>query len=299
MKKLSIIVPALASLLFSSCLKDKANVDLSNLSYIAEISTASTNSTPNAPSSGLDFFTGATLSAAATDPDTVTFTVNIASPYPPTKDVPVTLAVNDAARVTYISDPSKVQYLAFPANSFKLVSTTGTVKAGTRLATFTVVFTHAALDATLSYMLPITITAAPGTTISGNLSTIYFHIVGNPIAGNYKVTTGFRRNYTGTGGGPFTDTDLTGLIKFAAPENTTVVDINYANLGPADYYIVTYDPVAKTIKVTANSAFTSSVTNFAIDVATYDPITKTIHLVSHYTNATPADRVIDETLVHQ
>jgi len=186
MKKLSIIVPALASLLLSSCLKDKANVDLSNLTYIAEISTASTNGTQDAPSGGLDFFSGATLSATAPDLDTVTFTVNIASPYPPTKDVPVTIAVNDVARTSYIADPSKVQYLAFPAAGYKLLSTTGTIHAGRRLDTFTVVFNHPQLDPTLSYMLPISITAASGTTISGNLNTIYFHIVGNPIAGTYS-----------------------------------------------------------------------------------------------------------------
>ncbi|HMH20429.1 MAG TPA: DUF1735 domain-containing protein [Puia sp.] len=185
MKKLLIIVPALASLLFSSCLKDKANVDLSNLSYIAEISTASTNSTPNAPSGGLDFYNGATMNAAADDPDTITFTVNIASPYPPTKDVPVTLAVDDAARVSYISNASNVQFAAFPAAGFDFPKTSGTIKAGRRLDTFTVVVHHGNLDPTQSYMLPISIKSASGATISGNLGTIYFHIIGNPLAGPY------------------------------------------------------------------------------------------------------------------
>ncbi|HZE82748.1 MAG TPA: DUF1735 domain-containing protein, partial [Puia sp.] len=94
--------------------------------------------------------------------------------------------VNDVARTSYIADPSKVQYLAFPAAGYKLLSTTGTIHAGRRLDTFTVVFNHPQLDPTLSYMLPISITAASGTTISGNLNTIYFHIVGNPIAGTYS-----------------------------------------------------------------------------------------------------------------
>src|SRR5450755_1309732 len=130
MKKLLIITPVLASLLFASCLKDKANVDFSNLGYIAEISTASTNPTPNAPSGGLDFYNGATLSATANDPDTETFTVNIASDYPPTKDVPVTVAVNDAARVSYIATPSNVQFLAFPSNGYAFPTTSGIIHAG-------------------------------------------------------------------------------------------------------------------------------------------------------------------------
>jgi hypothetical protein len=185
MKKLSIAIPVFLLLFFASCLKDKPNVDFSGQGYIAEITTASTNGTPNAPSGGLDFFAGATLSATATDPDSVMFTVNIASDYPPTKDTKVTIAVNDQARVSYIADPSKVPYLAMPANAYKLTTTTGTIKAGNRLDTFWVVFTHANMDPTQSYMLPISITDASGITISGNLSTIYFHIVGNPLAGTY------------------------------------------------------------------------------------------------------------------
>jgi hypothetical protein len=44
------------------------------------------------------------------------------------------------------------------------------------------------MDPTKDYMLPISITAAPGTTISGNMSTIYFHVVGNLLAVNHTQT---------------------------------------------------------------------------------------------------------------
>lgn len=186
MKKLAIAIPVILSLFLASCLKDKPNVDFNNLGYVAEISTASTNGTLNAPSGGLTFFDGATLNPGATDPDSVMFTVNIASDYPPTQDVKVTLAVNDQARTAYIADPAKVQFKAFPSNAYSFPVTTGTIHAGSRLDTFWVVFTHANWDPTQSFMLPITITAASGTTISGNMSTIYFHIIGNPLAGNYS-----------------------------------------------------------------------------------------------------------------
>lgn len=185
MKKLSISIPVVLLLFLTGCLKDKANVDFSNQGYIAEISTASTNGTTNAPSGGLTFFDGATLNPGASDPDSVMFTVNIASDYPPTKDVPVTIAVNDAARTAYISDPSKIQFKPFPSNAYSIATTTGVIKAGHRLDTFWVVFTHANWDPTQSFMLPITITSATGTTISGNMSTIYFHIIGNPLAATY------------------------------------------------------------------------------------------------------------------
>jgi len=187
MKKLAIAIPVLLSLSLASCLKDKPNVDLesTNSQYVAEISTASTNSTPNSPSGGLSFFAGATLDAAKKGLDTVTFTVNIASDYPPAKDLPVTVGVNDAARVAYIGDASKVQFKAFPSNAYTFAVTKGTIHAGLRLDTFTVIFNHDNLDPTQSYMLPISITDASGAIISGNMSTIYFHIVGNPLAGTY------------------------------------------------------------------------------------------------------------------
>ena len=38
-----------------------------------------------------------------------------------------------------------------------------------------------------NYMLPISITTAPaGSTISTNFKTIYYHLIGNPIAGLYN-----------------------------------------------------------------------------------------------------------------
>lgn len=185
MKKLSISIPVVLLLFLAGCLKDKPNVDLSNLGYITEISTASTNGTTNAPSGGLAFFDGATLDASIAGIDSVMFTVNVASDYPPTKDVPVTIAVNDAARTAYIATPGTIQFKPFPSNAFSVATTTGIIKAGHRLDTFWVVFNHANWDPTQSFMLPISITAAAGTTISGNMNTIYFHIIGNPLAGTY------------------------------------------------------------------------------------------------------------------
>src|ERR1700743_2752024 len=97
MKRILIIFSGLLGVGLTGCLKDKPNVDFSNLGApVAEISTASINSTPNAPSSGLAYFAGATLSFQAGDsiPDTVWFTVNIASDNPPTKVLPMTLTVD-------------------------------------------------------------------------------------------------------------------------------------------------------------------------------------------------------------
>lgn len=190
MKKSSIVISFASSVFLCSCLKDKPNVDFSGDGTVAEISTASTNGTDQAPSGGLAFFGGAVLATSVDPtPDDEFFTVNIASQYPPTKDIPVTVAVNDAARTAYNAAPSDgYTYEALPASAYSFPVTTGTVHAGLRLDTFNVTFLHGNMDPVKNYMLPISLTAAPGTTISGNLNTIYFHIIGNLLALNYQQT---------------------------------------------------------------------------------------------------------------
>src|ERR1700730_10284994 len=69
-------------------------------------------------------------------------------------------------------------------------------------------------------MLPVSLTDASGLTISGNLGTIYLHIIGNPLAGNtnwiYK-----RYNAADTTGAIATTT--TGTQLFVPDDATTVV----------------------------------------------------------------------------
>ena len=189
MKRISILLPLIAAVALPACLKDKPNTDftVTQHTYIAEITTSSVNSTPNAPSGGLAFFAGSTLNfAGLSGLDTVSFTVNVASDFPPTKDVGITLAVDPAALATYNASGPPTPFEAFPDSTFTFAAKTGTIKAGTRLDTFYVVFNVDKIDPTHSYMIPITITAATGgAIISGNLQTIFFHVIGNPIAGTY------------------------------------------------------------------------------------------------------------------
>ena len=189
MKRISIILPLIAAVALPACLKDKPNTDFTGTqhTYIAEITTSSINSSPNAPSGGLAFINGATLNfATVSGLDTVSFTVNVASDFPPTKDVGITLAVDPAALATYNASGPATVFEAFPDSTFTFATKTGTVKAGSRLDTFYVVFDADKIDPTHSYMLPITITSATGgAIISGNLQTIFFHVIGNPIAGTY------------------------------------------------------------------------------------------------------------------
>jgi hypothetical protein len=187
MKKIVIYLLMSSAIFITGCLKDTPNVDFSKSGVIAELSHASI--TPNgAPSSGLDYFNAATLPVfSSSAPDTVTFDVNIASAYPPTSDISVTVKIDDALRTAYNAANSDAPpFDAQPDSTFSLPATTGVVKAGTNIAQFTLIYYPAKIDGTKSYMLPITLTDASGLTISGNLATIYFHIIGNLIAGSYS-----------------------------------------------------------------------------------------------------------------
>lgn len=146
---------------FAGCMKDTPNVDFSKIGAIAEISSSNINSTPNAPSSGLDYFNAATTLPyiGADTIFTVTFDVNIASNYPLSKDITVKVAIDDAKRIAYNASNSGA-FLAQPDSSYSFPAQSAVIKAGTRIATFTVKYYPQKLDPSLSYMLPITLTDA-------------------------------------------------------------------------------------------------------------------------------------------
>jgi hypothetical protein len=312
MKRILIITSSAITIALTGCLKDKPNVDFSSTqsTYIAQITTSSNNPTPNAPSGGLAYFAGANLSLPATQvtPDTIWFTVDIASDYAPTKDIPITLTVDQTALSTYDANPShSVSYQLFPDSTFTMPTMTGTVKAGqmNRLDTFYVIFYPWKVDPATSYMLPLTITQAPGCTISANLGTIYFHVVGNPLAGPYNDSSANRYNYAANAGMPAysypgpepTPVSILGLApyfpKFASPNSPTEILVPYANnLGN---YIIDFDG-SYNLTVTTD---VTGITGFTVFYANYNPATKTLHLVTGYINGTPAARIVDETMVHQ
>jgi Domain of unknown function (DUF1735) len=221
MKKIVIYILISSAIFMTGCLKDTPNVDFSGGSTIAELSHASI--TPNgAPSSGLSYFGAATLPVfSSLAPDTVTFDVNIASDYPPTSDVSVTVAVDDAKRVAY-NATSSVIFDAQPDSTFSLPVTTMVIKAGFRIATFTLIYYPAKIDPTKTYMLPITLTDASGITISGNLATIYFHVIGNLLAGSYSQEW-IRYNTATQTGTPAYDLDVSpGIFIPVSPTEISV-----------------------------------------------------------------------------
>lgn len=212
MKKILFLFSISSLLVLTGCLKDKPLNDFSKIGTIIEL-----------PYHGLEGFSSdAVLVAGQTDPIVMELVVNIASTYPLNKDLTVTIGVDDAKRTAY-NAKGGVQYTALPNDAYALSATTATIKAGSRQAKFTVtVYPDKVPDPTVNYMFAVSIKDAQGETISGNFGTAYYHIIGNPIAGDYNWDFYRWNNPTGTGStnaGTFSGE----VITFLPVDPTTIV----------------------------------------------------------------------------
>lgn len=224
MKKIIIGFIGLFLITFQSCLKEDSNVDFSNVGYITEIlyPPVASAAGADATGSGLNYFGSGALTYPGTDEsDTAFFIVNLASPNPLSKDVPITIGVDNSKLNDNFSSDS-ITYEAMPDSAYEILSTTGVIPAGKRLDTFYVVFHPSKFDPTKNLGLPITITEAPGTTISANFGTLYLHTIGNPLAGLYSWDFYRWNDVADTTGAPNSTVDEGELIT-AAPINPTSI----------------------------------------------------------------------------
>jgi hypothetical protein len=175
--------------------------------------------------------------------DTAYFHVNYAATDVAPADQVVSLAIDPAALAAY-NATGGVQYEAFPDSIFAFTATSATVPKGANYSGQIPLVIHSnKVDPTKSYMLPISITTAPaGATISSNHKTVYFHLIGNPIAGLYNWDW-YRWNNNlpvgpNTGGTPA----LGGIAVFAPLDPTTVEVPSGYYIGPR--YHITFDDSA-------------------------------------------------------
>lgn len=228
MKKLIIILGVLTVSL-TSCLKDKPNVDLSNIQPFAEL-----------VHSGTIYFSGDAITDAG---DTVTrdFVINITGQYPPTQDINVTLGI-DNSTIAQFNTAALTYEASMPTNAFKLSATSVVIKGGTRQATITATFYKKNLDPSKSYMLPVKIASASGgVKLSSNFNIHYFHFIGNDFAGPYKWD--YRRWQNGTGPGPGNlPPDITGLGRAGVilPISPTEFEMETGYNGQGVKYDVTF-----------------------------------------------------------
>jgi len=317
MKKLLAII-LIVSVTFTSCLKDTPAVDFSNVGSLMEIQFHDVNGNEHG---GLESFGNDGLSFASAAPDTMYFVTNFASPTTQNQTVTVTVGVNDAARVAY-NATSAIQFTPMPSNCYKLINTTATLTPGNRLDTFYVVFYPANMDPTQTYMLPCGIVSATAggknINISANFGNIYWHVIGNVLAGTYNVA-GTRYNYTGlylsnNGFTASSSIPFAGYVSTAAspsPESASVnspteITLPYANLGSSGYYYIIdfTGSTPSSVNVSPGGLLASNVSNFTIykSSVTWNGTKPTIHLTTSYNNALGGagnDRLIDEVFTHQ
>jgi hypothetical protein len=169
--------------------------------------------------SGLYYFSNAALTFSSEEPDTTAFDVALLGGPLTGADVPVTLMVDENALDDYYQWDS-INYEMMPDSLYDFVTTSGTIEAGQRSAQFQVVFYPAKIDPTKNYMLPVTADAG-GAPVSDNYGRIYFHLIGNPLAGSYDWHYDRYNNATST---PPTSISWDDVATFL-PDNPTTVQV--------------------------------------------------------------------------
>lgn len=182
LSKLPIYLSLVAAIIVaSSCIKDfrDGETDFSGTQPVALIAEGGLSS---------NAFGAVALTYPASDlSDTAIFYANYAADNVAPADEQFTLSVDQDALQNYNTNGGGLQYVIMPDSDYSFTAATVTVTKGNNYAAVPVVFYPSKIDPTKNYMLPITITAAPsGTIISGNQATIYYHAIGNPLAGTYS-----------------------------------------------------------------------------------------------------------------
>jgi uncharacterized protein DUF1735 len=178
LKLSTIFTSALLILGLGSCVKSAK--DFTDLSKTSDLVILMNSGTGN--------FKASNLLVNTASPDTLKKTVmaDLASATSNSGPVTVTIGVDNSAIAAYNS-ANGTNFQPFPANAFKFVSNTITIPGGQQhYGTTDVWIFQNKLDPTISYMLPVSITDGGGKNLSSNQNTIYYNVIGNPLAGNYK-----------------------------------------------------------------------------------------------------------------
>lgn len=284
----------IAAISLQSCLKSAPmNIDSDNKTAgIVELQFIQPGgSTIN---SGMTYFSGAALTYPAADmADTANYNISLGGANTLGKDLTVSLAA-DATKLLDNFSSDSISYQIMPDSIYHIISAVATIKAGMRIANMQIVYFPSKIDITKSYMLPITIKDAQGQIISSNFSTIYFHIIGNPIAGNYNHEWIRYNNLAGTGTPAYDKTFADGF----APVNPTTINVVSGSAGLT--YVVTFkntNGVLSNFKAvfTAASVAASGVTITGNPVVTVaDPVNHNFSFNFTYSNSAGSPRNITD-----
>jgi hypothetical protein len=153
-------------------------------------------------------------------------------------------------------------------------------------------------------MLPISITDAGGKQMSSNQNTIYYNVIGNPIAGNYNQEWLRWNGLTGAPPDPATtpptfDVPLTGTF---APVNPTTISVS-SNTGVA--YLVSFTNTGGVLSnftvafpTDPNDPGSAAANGITITSGPHiilaDPVNKKYDFWFNYLNGAGAARVIED-----
>ena len=289
--RLIVYINLLAAVIFSSsCIKDyrDGETNFSGVKPTVLIAEGGLSGTA---------FGAAAITYPGTDPvDTAHFHVNYAATNVAPADEVVGLAVDPSALASYNSDSSGLQYELMPDSDYSFTATQVTVPKGDNYtAAIPVTFYPDKIDGSKNYMLPISIAAAPsGAMLTGNQNTIYYHAIGNPIAGAYNNCEWLRWNASDTTGPP--SYDFPGLstvfnpvtpteVSIQSPGNGAVYDLSFDNNnGVLSNFSVTLDPASY-----ATFGLGTLTAGPTIEIA--DPIAGVYRFTYSYLNTSNAARV--------
>lgn len=218
-------------------------------------------------------------------------------------------------------DPKYKPFFLLPDSTYQILVTKDTIRKGEQYASKVannIVVNTTKIDPSVNYMLPLTVTSSAYPSAAGT-GTIYYYIIGNPLAGKYTMGGGtpatgrYNCGVAGDQGWAFPSPVPANFTFAAIPSSKTLVPlsdtlcyVDVANLSAGtsrDYYIG-YDPTKSTTKVSfyLTQSFADGISNVRKYVSTYDPATKKITLIWTYNNladGTGSDRIISETFTKQ
>ena len=315
MKKISFSILILIIAFGYSCVKNRnsINTDFGSLKPFLELR-APDFPTAGAPNfAGIDHFDNADIDGLTAGNDTVLFYVNIASVNTFNNPTNVTVGVDEKLIKTF-NDTSQLEYTVLPAFAYKQLDKTVVIPAHERIAQIRVVFKKDLfnqLDPTLNYMLPITILKNDGIDVSLNEGTVWFHKIGNCIAGDYNVT-GSEKTYNIFSNGDTVlssnyDLSIFTPTKSISAVSSSVAQTPYATkvlLGSDWYYLISFDCLSNTIlDLRPNEVMYSNIriNSFKLlQPPTYNSQTETFHFVTSYVNGSNGQYVVvEETLTKQ
>lgn len=240
----------------------------------------------------------------------VSFKVEYLGPQVFGSDVTVNIGEDDEARVSYNSNHGpEDQYLALPDSVYTLKDNSAIIKAGGVFSSYmTLTIYPNKIDPASSYMLPITISGINGAPSDVKKApatgTVYFHLIGNPLAGVYNSEGWFYH--------PASPRAVS-ESKLLLPLSPTKLLCDVGDLGAAGYVaIFEIDPATNKVTITSavtglpftqfddglpssNPGYTPQLTNFPDTANYYDPATKTFYVRYGYVGGT-GWRVTEEVL---